>query len=70
MEDKTAFPGEELYTESAFGELLTEQSAPTCLLSNGQIAGFFIVHPNHTGRSSHIANASYAIAKESLDLGF
>ena len=64
VEDGIAFPGEERYTESAFGQLLTEQSASTCLLLNGQIAGFFIVHPNHIGRCSHIANASYAIAKE------
>ncbi|HHV09140.1 MAG TPA: GNAT family N-acetyltransferase [Clostridiales bacterium] len=62
--DGVAFPGENPYDEREFEKMLEEQSAVTCILVDGKIAGCFILHPNNIGRCSHVANASYAIAKE------
>lgn len=62
--DGVAFPGEDIYEEQEFQKMLLEQSAVTCVLVDGQVAGYFILHPNNIGRCSHVANASYAISKE------
>lgn len=58
-----AFPQDQVDSEDRFAEMLQEQSAVTCILADGQIAGFYILHPNGVGRLSHTANASYAIAQ-------
>ncbi len=62
--DGVAFPGENPLGEMEFEKMLADQSAVTCILVDGKIAGYFILHPNNIGRCSHVANASYAIAKE------
>lgn len=64
VSEGVAFPGEELYTEKTFEGFLNEQSAVTCLLLEGELAGFYILHPNNIGRCSHVANAGYAISKK------
>lgn len=61
--DGVAFPGEILYSEKEFEQLLLEQSAVTCLLFDGVLAGFYILHPNNIGRCSHVANATYCMEK-------
>lgn len=30
-------------------------------MDSGEIAGLYILHPNHVGRCGHICNASYAV---------
>lgn len=62
--DGVAFPGENLYEEKDFENMLEEQSAVTCILVDNKVVGYYILHPNNIGRCSHIANASYAISKE------
>lgn len=64
LEDGIAFPGDVLYDETGFEKMLKDQTAVTCVLVDQEVAGYFILHPNNIGRCSHVANASYAIAKK------
>lgn len=63
LADGNAFPNEQLYTKIEFKKFLNEQDAVTCMLMSGELAGFYILHPNHIGRCSHVANAGYAMSK-------
>lgn len=58
-----AFPGDELYQPQDFAQFLQAQSAVTCITVDDKVAGYYILHPNNIGWCSHVANASYAIAK-------
>ncbi|WP_207940557.1 hypothetical protein DOK78_001936 [Enterococcus sp. DIV2402] len=62
--DGNAFPGEEYYSKASFDNYLREQSLVTCVWLNGELAGFFVIHPNNIGRCAHVANASYVIDKK------
>lgn len=64
LQDGLAFPGEEPYTPAGFEEMLALQSSVGCLFASGRLAGYYVLHPNNIGRCGHVANASYAIAKE------
>lgn len=61
--DGVAFPGTELYSEEDFAEYLRQQTAATCMLADGELMGYYILHPNNIGRCSHVANASYCMSK-------
>lgn len=63
LNDGAAFPGETLLSETDFEQMLAEQSAVTCLMVEGELAGYYILHPNNIGRCSHVANASYCMDK-------
>ncbi len=64
LTDGVAFPGINLYEITDFQEMLEEQSAVTCMLLDGKVIGYYVLHPNNIGRCSHIANASYMLSKE------
>ena len=62
LEEGSFFPGEEPYQDDGgFAAFLAEQSAVTCLLADGRVAGYYILHPNNIGRCGHVANASYVL---------
>ena len=63
LTDGVAFPGEVLYDAPAFYAYMQEQTAVNCMLADGEIAGYYILHPNNIGRCSHVANASYLMDK-------
>ena len=64
LEEGNFFPGEEPYQDDGgFAAFLAEQSAVTCLLTDGRLAGYYILHPNNIGRCGHVANASYLMDK-------
>lgn len=63
LKDGVAFPGEELFTETTFENYLKEQTIVRCMVFDGDLAGFYVAHPNNIGRCSHIANASYCMDK-------
>ena len=64
LEEGSFFPGEEPYQDDGgFAAFLAEQSAVTCLLADGRVAGYYILHPNNIGRCGHLSNASYAVKK-------
>ena len=58
-----SFPGTELYESSQFQKMLEEQTRVVCMEKDGELVGYYILHPNNIGRCSHIANASYVIKK-------
>ena len=39
------------------------QAETVCALDGEDLVGVYILHPNNIGRCSHIANASYAVKK-------
>lgn len=64
LEDGNAFPGDTPLGIDDFRSFLAAQSAVTCLLADGRVAGYYILHPNNIGRCGHVANASYAVVRE------
>lgn len=62
--DGLAFAGEKLLSYTEMKEMLGRQTQVNCAFVDGEAAGFYILHPNDIGRRSHIANASYAVAKK------
>lgn len=65
-----AFPQEEELDEKAMEDFLRAQSfAAMAQQEAGRAVGLYILHPNHVGRCGHIANASYAVAKNARDMG-
>ena len=64
LEDGVAFPGTELYDPERFEAMRGAQTAAPCLAVDGQLAVYYILHPNNIGRCGHVANASYAMKKE------
>ena len=59
--DGLAFVYDEPYTEEEFAAMAAAQTALYCAMSQGQLAGFYILHPNFPARVKHIGNASYAV---------
>lgn len=68
--EANAFPEAELYDAAGFQTMIEAQSAVRCLFADGALVGVYILHPNRSGRLSHIANASYAIDKAHRGKGF
>lgn len=64
LEDGLAFPGLDLYADKEFEHYLLDQSAVTCMFVDGELAGYYTIHPNNIGRCSHVANASYCMNKD------
>ncbi len=70
VEDGVAFPQEEFLTEQSGDEFFRAQTrtAVAVDLDTGEILGLYILHPNNIGRCGHIANASYAVCRDSRGL--
>jgi L-amino acid N-acyltransferase YncA len=49
--------------------IISTQIECICAVSNYKCIGFYILHPNSSGRCSHIANALYIVKKEFRDKG-
>lgn len=62
IERDDSFLFSEAFAAGEFGEFLARQTAVYCALAGGEVAGFYILHPNQPGRGGHVANASYAVA--------
>lgn len=60
------FDYDEELNEETGTEFFAKQTA-SCVAEDeeGHICGMYILHPNATGRRSHIANASYAVEEKS-----
>lgn len=63
LEDGAAFPGTEPYSPAEFAGFLAAQTAAVCMETDGAVSGYYILHPNNIGRCSHVANASFVMAK-------
>ena len=65
VEDGVAFPQEEPMDMMSGAEFFASQTySAVAEDENGEICGLYILHPNNIGRCGHIANASYAVARE------
>ena len=66
VEEGNAFPQMDCLTESTGEEFFLGQSYTGIAVDvdSGEIAGLYILHPNHVGRCGHICNASYAVKSE------
>lgn len=69
VNDGIAFPQEDELNEESANALFGAQShVGVAVNEEGGIYGLYILHPNNIGRCGHIANASYAVSKESRGL--
>ena len=69
VEDGIAFPQEELLTAESGAVFFASQTCSAVAEDgNGRILGLYILHPNNIGRCGHIANASYAVSRDSRGL--
>lgn len=64
IEDGMSFPQIEPYDTESFSKVLEEETAVVCMCVDGEIAGYYTLHPNIIGRCSHVANISYLIGKK------
>ncbi len=65
-----SFPWDTPFTEDTAKAMLSSQTEVTCACGDdGEILGFYILHPNNVGRCSHIANASYGVSRRARGLG-
>lgn len=64
LEEGRSFPQLEPYTEEKFADILQAETAAYCMLADGELVGYYTLHPNIVGRGSHIANISYLICRE------
>lgn len=63
VEDGIAFPQTEKLTEDSAKEFFSSQTHCAVALSEDEVVGLYILHPNNVGRCAHICNASYAVKK-------
>lgn len=59
-----SFPGDKLLNEAEANEMFLSQTETVCAWEGKRLLGFYILHPNHVGRCSHTANASYGVQKD------
>lgn len=65
IDEGNSFPWEFLFDETQGKEMIFSQTETVCLTNNqGEVLGFYILHPNNVGRCSHTANASYGVRKD------
>ncbi len=67
VEDGVAFPQTQALSEFEASRFFAEQdfTAVAADEETGQVLGLYILHPNNVGRCGHIANASYAVDRNS-----
>ena len=63
--DGIAFPQEETLDEVSGAAFFSAQTYTGVAEEDGVVFGLYILHPNNVGRCAHIANASYAVSKQS-----
>lgn len=64
VEDGEAFPQEECLTGETGAAFFAAQSYCGVAVSDENVVGLYILHPNNVGRCGHISNASYAVSKK------
>ena len=62
VEEGVAFAMDAPISGSDMEKFLAAQTRVACVEENGEVLGFYILHPVDIGRRAHIANASYAVS--------
>lgn len=66
VEDGRAFPQiDTLLDDDEAMDFFATQTYTGVAETDGKIVGVYVLHPNNIGRCGHIANASYAVLRES-----
>lgn len=69
VEDGIAFPQDTPLDEEGAAEFFSLQTHCGVAVEDGHVLGLYILHPNNVGRCGHIANASYAVARDARGKG-
>lgn len=69
MRDGVAFPQVDELSLAEGTAFFAEQTYCGVAAENGELLGFYILHPNNVGRCGHIANTSYAVASPARGRG-
>lgn len=64
VSDAVAFPQTDLLTEDDADSFFRSQSFTGIAVDGDTVVGLYILHPNNIGRCGHIANCSYAVARD------
>jgi len=64
IEEGLALPWTERFSEGKAEYIIGTQTECFCALKKHQCVGFYILHPNGSGRCNHIANALYIVKKK------
>lgn len=64
IEDGVAYPQVEELSEAEAAGFFASQSRSAVAVLDGEVVGFYILHPNNVGRCGHIANASYGVRRD------
>ncbi len=69
VEDGVAFPQTEPLTPEEGAAFFAEQTLTAVAVEGDEVLGMYILHPNNIGRCGHLANASYAVARNARGRG-
>jgi len=59
--EANSFPGDQVLCEAEAAAMFAQQTETVCALSENEVVGLYILHPNNIGRCGHIANASFGV---------
>ncbi|WP_373482177.1 N-acetyltransferase family protein [Acetobacterium sp.] len=62
--EANSFPGNQVLCEAEAAAMFAQQTETVCALSENEVVGLYILHPNNIGRCGHIANASFGVKPE------
>jgi ribosomal protein S18 acetylase RimI-like enzyme len=61
VDEANSFPGDQVLCEAEAAVMFAQQTETVCALSENEVVGLYILHPNNIGRCGHIANASFGV---------
>lgn len=61
IDEGTSFHWEEHFSIEKVKYVLSQQTDVYCAYVDNNLVGFYLLHPNSSGRCKHIANAMYAV---------
>ena len=64
IDEELYFPWCEHFSEGKAEYVLSKETAVFSAFANDSLVGFYLLHPNSSGKCSHVANAMYAVEKE------
>ena len=64
VEEGIAFPQMDELDEASALAFFSSQSRSAVAVSDGDVVGLYILHPNNVGRCGHICNCSFAVRRD------
>ena len=69
IDEGTSFPWDEHFSPEKVQYVLSQQTATYCAYADNELVGYYLLHPNSSGRCKHVANGLYAVEKEFRGIG-